>query len=76
MVDPSSEAGGARGGEKLECALRAGRCLRGGRGLLRRKRVPLGGEWAEDLTEGDIIQPRIREVRERLEEVGRDISHH
>jgi hypothetical protein len=55
MVDPSGEASGTRRSKELEGALRAGRCLRGGRGLLRRERVPVGSEWAEDLAERNII---------------------
>jgi hypothetical protein len=55
MVDPSGEASGTRRGKKLEGTLRAGRCLRGGRGLLGRERVPVGSEWAEDLAERNII---------------------
>jgi hypothetical protein len=44
--------------------------------LLGGKRVPVGGEGLQNLAERHIVQPRIREVRQRIEEIGRDLSDH
>jgi hypothetical protein len=44
--------------------------------LLRGKRIPIGSKWAEDLAEWDVVQSYVREVRESLQKVRRDLADH